>query len=220
MPKLDRLIEFDERSKAFPIRTLVEGKARRSYTWSVGVSLNQGNEGACVGFGWTHERAARPKVDLTVTDQTAFNLYYRAQHLDVWPGENYEGTSVIAGAKAAIEAGWISEYRWALGPGAEAAENDLALAVGYKGPAVLGTYWYASMDYPVLDAAGRRWVNVNPSSGIRGGHCYLTHGYSVKLDAYKCWNSWGAPSEFWIKRTDMITLLADEGEACIPVKRN
>lgn len=210
MPKLDRLIEFDERSREYPIRTLVTGKARRSYTWSVGVSLNQGNEGACVGFGWAHELSARPVVRLQ-TNQDAFNIYYAAQRVDAWPGENYEGTSVIAGAKIVQSLGYMAEYRWAF------SEEDLALAVGYKGPAVLGTYWYSGMDSLETDSAGRRWASVDGS--IRGGHCYITHGYSVPLNAYKCWNSWGAPSEFWVTASDMKLLLANQGEACIPVKR-
>ena len=209
-PKLDRLIQFDDRSRAFPIRTLVADKPRRSYTWRVGVSLDQGNEGACVGFGWAHELAARPVVR-PMTDQIAFGLYYEAQKLDIWPGEDYEGTSVIAGAKAVQAHNWLQEYRWAF------SENDLALAVGYKGPAVLGTWWYSGMDTLERDSVGRLWASVD--GYIRGGHCYIAHGYSIKLNAYKCWNSWGSPSEFWVTASDMAKLLANQGEACIPIKR-
>lgn len=210
MPKLDRLIEYDERSRAYPIRTLVEGKVRRSYTWRVGVSLDQGNDGACVGFGWAHELSARPSVR-PMTNELARMLYKEAQALDVWPGESYEGTSVIAGAKAVQAHDWLQEYRWAF------SEEDLALAVGYKGPAILGVLWLSGMDNLVKDAAGRLWASATGS--IRGGHCFITHGYSVPLNAYKCWNSWGAPSEFYIKATDMAVLLSSQGEACIPVKR-
>lgn len=210
MPILDRLIEFDERSREYPIRSLITATTRRSYTWRVDVSLDQGNEGACVGFGWAHELCARPSVHL-MTNAGAFALYHAAQKLDAWPGENYEGTSVIAGAKAVQALGFLGEYRWAFG------EDDLAMAVGYKGPAVLGTYWYTGMDDMVTDSAGRRWVK--PTGDIRGGHCYIAHGYSVPLNAYKCWNSWGPPSEFWVKKEDMAILLANDGEACIPIKR-
>lgn len=211
MPKLDRLVEYDERSKAFPIRALVDDKPRRSYTWKVGVSLDQGNEGACVGFGWAHELAARPKVHAGMTNAIALQLYHEAQTLDQWPGENYEGTSVIAGAKAVQAHGWMGEYRWAFG------ENDLALAVGYTGPVVLGGLWKTGMDNLVADSAGRLWASV--SGTVRGGHCFITHGYSVPLNAYKCWNSWGPPSEFYISKDDMAIFLADQGEACVPVQR-
>lgn len=210
MPVFDRLIEFDERSREYPIRSLVVDKPRRSYTWSVGVSLDQGNEGACVGFGWAHELNARPVVR-PMTNEIARSLYHEAQLLDQWPGENYSGTSVLAGAKAVMAHGWLTEYRWAFG------EDDLALAVGYKGPAVLGVNWYSGMDELSIDRSGRRWASV--SGDVRGGHCFITHGYSVPLNAYKCWNSWGAPSEFYISAPDMATLLADSGEACVPVIR-
>lgn len=211
MPVLDRLIEFDERSRNYPIRTLVADKPRRSYTWQVGVSLDQGNEGACVGFGWAHELAARPKVHPLMTNESARMLYHEAQQLDAWPGDSYEGTSVIAGAKAVMSHGWLHEYRWAF------SENDLALAVGYRGPVVLGVNWYSGMDDLQADSAGRLWAPV--TGFVRGGHCFITHGYSVPLNAYKCWNSWGAPSEFYITASDMARLLADQGEACVPTKR-
>jgi hypothetical protein len=163
-----------------------------------------------VGFGWTHELAARPVVKV-VDNNYAFGVYRAAQLVDAWPGENYEGTSVIAGAKVIKSRGFMEEYRWAF------SEYDLALAVGYKGPAVLGSYWYSGMDSLEVDAQGRRWASVDGS--IRGGHCFLAHGYSVPLNAYKCWNSWGAPSEFWITAPDMAKLLANDGEACIPILR-
>ena len=209
----DRVPEFDPRSLEYPIRTLVANKARRSYTWSVPVELDQGREGACVGFGWAHELAARPVQVPGITNDRAFSIYRRAKQLDVWPGENYEGTSVIAGAKAVMELGYLKEYRWALGPGAANAENDLALAVGYKGPAILGTYWYEGMMEPDVNGYLR------PTGNIYGGHCYLVYGYNLKT-GYKVWNSWGTGHYGNITPADMITLLANQGEACIPVLRS
>lgn len=205
---LDRLIEFDERSRAYPIRTLVDDKPRRSYTWRVPVALDQGNEGACVGFAWAHEAAARPVVIGDVDNDYAFDIYYTAQTVDAWPGEDYQGTSVIAGARVMHDRGLIDEYRWAF------SENDLALAVGYKGPAVLGTWWYSGMDIP--DAEGY----LRPTGAIRGGHAYLAYGYSIKKPGYKIWNSWGTGHYGWIHPDDMATILSNQGEACIPVKRS
>src|SRR5688572_4651035 len=121
MPALGRLPEFDNRSYAYPIRTLLPTKQPRSYTWRVGVNLDQGNEGACVGFGWAHELAARPVVVPAITNQLGLDLYREAQVLDQWPGEDYDGTSVIAGAKAVQRRGHLTEYRWAF------TEPDLAM---------------------------------------------------------------------------------------------
>ena len=61
--RLDRLESFDDRSRNFPIMAAreLEGRRPRNYTWRMtGPVLNQGNEGACVGFGISHELAARP----------------------------------------------------------------------------------------------------------------------------------------------------------------
>lgn len=210
-PKLDRLVEFDERSRLFPIRTLVAERPRRSYTWSVPVFLDQGREGACVGFAWAHDAAARPKVVPLVDDLDAFDIYNRARVLDQWPGEGYDGTSVIAGAKAMVERGWVKTYRWAFG------ENDLALAVGYKGPAVLGVNWYTGMFRPDVDGF------LKPTGQIEGGHAILCIGYSIKTHRYLVHNSWGQDwglgGRAYIHREDMARLLAESGEACIPVVR-
>jgi hypothetical protein len=210
--KLDRLPEFDERSRSFPIRALVEDKPRRSYTWSVKVFLDQGPDGACVGFSWAHDAAARPKIVPNVDDLDAFDLYHRARQLDQWPGEGYEGTSVIAGAKAMQERGWLREYRWAF------SETDLALAVGYKGPAVLGINWYTGMFQP--DSNGF----IKPTGVVEGGHAILCHSYSIQDGGfYRVHNSWG---QGWgemavakIRREDMARLLSEQGEACIPTFR-
>ncbi|HJP04610.1 MAG: hypothetical protein QGH46_04280 [Gammaproteobacteria bacterium] len=55
--RMDRVIEFDERSRDYPLRRRAR---RRSYTWRCDKYLNQGEEGACVGFSIGHELAARP----------------------------------------------------------------------------------------------------------------------------------------------------------------
>jgi len=189
----------------------VAEKPRRSYTWSCKVFLDQGREGACVGFAWAHDAAARPKVVPLVDDLDALDLYRYARTVDAWPGEAYEGTSVLAGAKAMQQRGWLKSYRWAF------SEEDLALAVGYKGPAVLGLSWYEGMFEPDADGFLR------PSGNVAGGHAILCHGYSRKLDAYKVHNSWGQDwgvrGEALIAREDMVRLLAEDGEACIPVFR-
>src|SRR5688572_15007850 len=109
--KLDRLIEFDEKSRSFPIRTLVADKQPRSYSWRGNVVLDQGSEGACVGFAWAHELNARPVVVPDIDAADARSIYTDARKMDEWPGEDYEGTSVLAGAKVVQAAGHITEYR-------------------------------------------------------------------------------------------------------------
>lgn len=211
-PRLDRIPEFDERSRQYPIRSLVEALPLRSYTWnSMGVVLDQGVEGACVGFSIAHELAAMPVPIANVNEVLARRIYSRAKQLDEWPGEAYSGTSVLAGMKAAVEMGYFGEYRWAFG------EADLALAIGYKGPAVLGIPWYEGMMHP--DAAGY----LRPTGTLVGGHAIMCHSISITRDRYAVHNSWGKDwginGNAYIKRADMRALLAKQGEACIPLVR-
>ena len=97
---LGRKIQFDERSRNFPIRPLLSDKPLRSYTWRCFDHLNQGTEGSCVGFAWTHEMAARPSEVQGLNYDSAFGIYQTAKTLDPWEGENYAGTSILAGIKA------------------------------------------------------------------------------------------------------------------------
>lgn len=213
-PRLGRLVEFDERSRAFPIRTLVAEKPWRSYTWRVGVWLDQGQEGACVGFSWAHELAARPRV-VPVDPSIAFGIYRRAQFLDQWPGESYSGTSVLAGAKAVEELGHMAEYRWAFGL------EDLILALGYAGPAVLGIDWKEGMFAPEAD--GR----IRPSGPVLGGHAILAYrietprvGRIGKVWLHNSWGpGWGKGGDCYLTLDDLGELLDADGEACIPVGR-
>jgi hypothetical protein len=212
---LDRIPEFDERSRSFPIRPLLATVTKpRSYTWNIpnpGFPLDQGREGACVGFAWTHELAARPVV-LSVSQHTARALYHEAQKVDEWPGEDYEGTSVLAAAKVLTEQGRIREYRWAFGL------EDLKLAVGYKGPAVIGVYWYQGMDD--VDDEGF----IHATGMIRGGHAIMVNSVSLRRGAFGVLNSWGPGwgqnGRAWISFEDMDKLLHEDGEAAIPVRRS
>lgn len=215
---LGRHPEFDERSRAFSIMEIVHARMPRSYTWRCPVNLNQGPDGMCVGFAWAQELAARPVAVQGIGYETGKAFYRRAQQLDEWEGEEptYVGTSVLAGAKAVMEAGHLKEYRWAFG------ESDLAVAVGYAGPAIIGVDWYDKMFSPGPDGY------VRPFGSIVGGHAILVRGINVRLSRYLIHNSWGAswggrggaPAGCaWMDRGDMHMLLSAGGDACVPVKR-
>ena len=220
MPKLDRMVHFDERSRNFPIRTLVAGRAPRSYTWRPNICLDQGQEGACAGFAWSHELAANPKPQAGITNQFARErVYWEAQRLDDWPGGDYpgatpryEGTSVLAGAKTVAALGAVTEYRWAFGL------SDLVLAIGYSGPAVLGINWYSGMFTP--DSAGL----IHVSGDIEGGHAIMANGVSVTKRLVRLHNSWGSTwgqsGNCFIGFDDLSRLLSEQGEACIPTVRH
>lgn len=50
MPILDRLVRYDERSLAYPIRPLLAARQPRSYSWR-GYTTDQGRQGACFPGG-------------------------------------------------------------------------------------------------------------------------------------------------------------------------
>lgn len=216
-PRLDRVEQFDERSRGYNVAELFGSteQALRSYTWRCEPVLDQGREGACVGFAWSHEMAARPKVVKGIDNTTAQALYKRAQQLDPWPGESYSGTSVLAGVKAAQEQGHFSEYRWAFNL------HDLALAVGRKGPAVLGIPWFDSMYSTEHVVDGRHRVVVGGTKV--GGHAILCNGFNKKRREFRLHNSWGEgwgqKGGAWIEWDSLQALMAMGGEACIPVIR-
>lgn len=218
--RLTRIPQFDERSKSFPIRTIVTNQTPRSYTWSCDTYLDQGSEGACVGFSLAHELIAKPSVVNGITEKFAKeNIYWEAQKIDDWAGgsypgasTHYEGTSVLAGVKVVQKLGYIKEYRWAFGL------DDLILAVGRKGPAVLGVNWYEGM----FDTHSCGYIHA--TGELMGGHAILCKGVNLKekyFILHNSWgNSWGTGGCAKISFDDMEFLLEDNGEAVIPVIRN
>lgn len=209
--RFGRQVFFDERSRAFPTRTLTATKKPRSYTWACPLFLDQGTEGACTGFAVAHEAAARPVCVHGITHETARSVYHRARQLDNLPGEDYDGSTVLGAVKAGRELGWYKEFRWAFGI------EDLKVAVSHLGPAILGIPWYEGMTEP--DARGYMRV----TGAVEGGHAILCTGYNVRADYFLLHNSWGT---WWgkqgrarISAADLSRLLKEQGEACIPVVR-
>ena len=203
--------KYDPRSNMYPVRAILPyGVKPVTKMWKCSPRLNQGKEGACVGFGIAHEVAAEP-VPRKVDGRIARLIYKRAQQLDKWPGEDYSGTSVLAGMKAGKEAGYYDEYRWAFGLG------DLQVAVGHLGPAILGIDWYTGMQK--TDAFGQ----IHKTGHKTGGHCVCCIGYDLKTKRFKLRNSWGRRwgwmGDCWISEIAMAQLLNSGGVAAIPVIR-
>jgi len=218
-PRLARIVQFDERSRSFPVRDLIAASNPRSYTWSCDVHLDQGQDGACVGFSMTHELAAKPVVVPNLTAKFAKEqVYWAAQKIDDWPGGSYpgatpayEGTSVLAGIKTLKTLGYVNEYRWAFGL------DDLVMAVGHVGPAILGIPWYDGMF--TVHPCG--FVHV--TGKVAGGHAILCKGVNVAKKTFTLHNSWGTSwgkgGDALISWSDMDRLLHEQGEAVIPTVR-
>lgn len=218
-PRLDRLKQFDERSRQYPVRAIVTATTPRSYTWSLPIYLDQRSEGACVGFSICHELAARPSVIKGITDEYARQVYFAAQRIDPWDGGAYpgatpfyEGTSVLAGFQHVATTGLIKEYRWAF------SLEDALMAIGYKGPGVAGLNWYEGMMN--TDASGF----IRPTGRVVGGHAIVIRGVSVKNKTVRLSNSWGQSwglnGDCFLTWDDFGRLLSEDGEFCVPVKRS
>jgi hypothetical protein len=207
----------DPRSRQYPIRGVVRTPPI-SRTWRVPVTpLDQGREGACVGFGWTHEAMATPVAIQGLNANFAHGVYKDAQLIDEWPGNDYSGTSVLAGAKTMKIRKYLKEYRWAFGI------EDVKLALGTTGPVVLGINWYEGM----YDAPGGVLSVGGP---LAGGHCILAHAYRKPglifpdehaIGLFNSWGpSWGINGRAWIRASELSRLLKEDGEACVPYVRS
>ena len=217
--RLDRVVQFDERSRDYALRLPRGRRKRRSYTWRCDKYLNQGEEGACVGFSIGHELIARPApVKRIGPTYCREKIYWEAQRQDEWPGGDfpdaspkYDGTSLLAGVKVAHGLGWFEEYRWTF------TLESFLLGLGYHGPAVIGVSWHNDMYTP--DANGF----IRPTGGVSGGHCILANGVNVKertVTLHNSWGkSWGIDGECKIRWSDMEDILMDDGEAVFFVDR-
>lgn len=169
---------------------------------------NQGAQPFCVGYAWAHfiedspvpHPAKGPYID-------PVEIYHDAQQVDEWPGTNYDGTSVRAGAKVLRSQGLIEEYRWAFDA------DTVAANVLTRGPVVMGTNWYDAMFTP--DAAGRLHLD----GALVGGHAYVLNGYNTRTRLFRVKNSWGIEwgvgGHAHLHHDDLQRLLVEDGEACM-----
>jgi hypothetical protein len=161
-----------------------------------------------VGFSWAHwcEDGPVPQSGQPPAAEPTL-LYHEAQKIDEWPGENYDGTSVRAGAKILQTWGYLQSYYWAQ------SINDIVQALLEKGPVVVGTNWYSSM----FDPNSKGILSI--SGQIAGGHAYVLNGINTKLGLVRMKNSWGRGwginGRAYLKIEDVARLLNEAGEACL-----
>lgn len=218
--KLGRLIVKDDRDQLYQIASLLPKETSHKtykYWWTNGWWGDQGNTPHCVAYSWTHWLAAGPitQKHSRPNGQAPYDvveLYNNAQKVDQWVGEDYDGTSVRAGASILKKTGFIKSYSWAW-------DIDTTInAVLTLGPVVVGTYWKYDMFFPnkngLITATGRNM----------GGHAYLLDGVNTKTKMFRIKNSWGknwGKNGFaYISFDDMETLINLNGEICLSTEIN
>ena len=222
---LDRLPSLNpKRLTDHPISSLgLDTRPLVSKLWNLGVRLDQGREGACVGFSWSQECNASPVAigRHIITYDFALGLFVVARRdYDQWYGEGYDGTSVDAGAAALKAKGYMAAYKWAK------SVEDVARAVAYEGPGVAGTYWKSGMFEPrpsgLLEVTGAN----------EGGHAWLIRGVNMRprlkgetrlgpcLVMTNSWGpDWGLGGTAYVRFEDFEALLKEDGEFCVPIGR-
>lgn len=176
------------------------------------VFLDQGQEGACTGFGFEHVRALSPYPQL-VSVHSARDAYIGARYFDEWWGEDYEGSSVNGVMKWGRSVGTIKSWYWCK----TLVELDHALS--WHGAVEGGSNWYTGMFSP--DSNGV----LHASGNVEGGHAYAiagkrlhpTFGKQYRID--NSWGEdWGELGGAWISDVDMQKLMDEDGEFACPVK--
>lgn len=214
--KLGRIPVLDARSRLFSISQFFPiGTPPVSKEWDCQLWLDQGLTSSCVGNAWAHYLASYPDPITGVTEDIALKIYHMAQILDDLPGENYEGTSVLAGIKAvkALMPPTVDNYHWCFGI------DELILTLGYIGPVVLGLNWYSKMFDPD-DLTGI----IHVSGANVGGHAILAVGVDIFTQMVKLRNSWGpgwgVKGDCYISFNDLERLLSEQGEACVATDKH
>lgn len=201
----------DERDRQFMLARPAEAAGVEKRYWiTTGAAYDQGRTSQCVSYAWQRFLTTNPIKNKPLPFA---EFYAECQRNDEWPGEDYDGTSVRAGAKIMRARGLVGEYRWCWD-----VETALAhlLAVG---PLVLGTEWTTSMFSP--DKHG----HIRPDGQVVGGHAYVATGANRArrnpdgtVGAVRIVNSWGPDwgtrGRAWISLEHMDRLIRARGECC------
>lgn len=215
-PRLGRLPLFDEKSRNYQVRALLEAappvdhRGDPGKAWLPGPTTDQGQEGQCVSEGMHGLRNGSPKREkpylVAMAERTEF--YHQCQHEDPWRGcylgakcpidpdaaDAYGGTAVLTGGMHGVKLGWWKEIRW-IGAGSGRLEDDLIDTLRTLGPIAFGIPWldgmYETSPSGLVDVSGKEV----------GGHCIDGFEWAPHQRMPKHWsgtkpgvwwhNSWG-----------------------------
>jgi hypothetical protein len=176
--------------------------------------LDQGDEPSCTGFAMAHYLATRPALsEKQVTAPMARYLYQLAKTFDQWPGEDYEGSSIVGVVRAAMSLGYIDHVTYISNA------DDFFYVLRYEDAALVGSSWYSGMMEP--DSSN----SIHVSGDVLGGHAYLTNIISKKsgkgVMIHQSWGvSWGLFGKAWISFDDVYRLFETPIEVALPHKKH
>lgn len=212
---LGRVVQHDPKSKLYRTR---HASAPIIYAdWHrYGQAFDQGEVGSCTGEAGEGVMNTQGFCGTALRTQAdAVKLYSDATKIDGF-GDPYptndRGSSGLAVAQVLKASGRISRYEHAF------SLNDVLAALG-RGPGMLGTNWYDSMDSPI---GGYGLLEVSPNASIRGGHEVELTAVFPQARLVKGWNSWGRgwanKGTFMLSFDTLERLLAETGDYTILFK--
>lgn len=183
--------------------------------------LDQDGVGACVGFTdadiantakFYGSRQRGTKQRHYLTNDHGYHFYHEATVVDEWHNETWKpddtGSSVLAGAKALKQDGFIDRYEWAFDV------NGFITAL-QRQPVMLGTLWTSGMMDP--DSSGL----IRPTGEMVGGHAFMAFGINLRTSKVKFRNhwtrDWGDDGDFYMLLDDVEWLIAQQGEVLVPI---
>jgi hypothetical protein len=198
---LDASLEADPRDYRLMIAPPQPGELQ-SRKWECPVRLDQGREGACVGFGGAHHIACFPWPQ-KLTEAIARFFYEGAQDYDEWSGSDYEGTSGNGLMTFLHRSGVIGNYYRVR----SRIELDRLLSV--KSPVSGGFPWREGM----FEADRNGFVRYEGE--VKGGHYVCVNGVDFENEFYWIVQSWGRhhgiDGEVKVSFADMDKMIGEGG---------
>lgn len=164
---LDWRPRFDPRSLTYKIAVkappAIVDRPGRTRLWTRKAWLDQGREGACTGFGLAHCISSTPR-STEMTNEMGHEFYIRARIDDEYPGENYEGSSVLGAMRAGQHYGYVREFWWAT------TLREMVVGLTNYGSFEAGLNWHTNQFYPDADGF------ITPDGNVEGGHALEVRG--------------------------------------------
>lgn len=211
---LDVSLRGDPRNADFPMSSkLVPGRELPIQTkrWHCPVALDQGSEGACVGFAGAHFYGTEDRIQ-EISVRLARRFYKGAQRNDQWPGEDYEGTSVNALMKFLHAEKLIGSYYWIH------TADELFRTLSYHGPVIMGCLWLEECFTPWLDGV------IRFKGEAKGGHATCWRGIDDEKGMVIIQQSWGPDhgdyGTVYMPMEDVEVLMRTNPQCVFPEKRS